>query len=97
MRRATIVFVLAPKGDLWSRQATGWIRALRQCDLVKEISQTCEPKRHRKAELDLEQESGDRRKANVYSAWFSTLENEEKEMEAKRYMGIDPHRNYFTA
>jgi hypothetical protein len=26
---------------------------LRQCDLVKEIGRTCEPKRHRKAELDL--------------------------------------------
>lgn len=27
---------------------------LRQYDLVKEISQTCEPERHRKAEVDLE-------------------------------------------
>ena len=33
----------------------------------------------------------------VYSAWFSTLQNGEKEMEAKRYIGIDLHQDCFTA
>jgi hypothetical protein len=36
-------------------------------------------------------------KANVYSAWFSTFEKRGEEMEAKRYIGIDLHRDCFTA
>jgi transposase len=35
--------------------------------------------------------------ANVYSAWFSTFEKRGEEMEAKRYIGIDLHRDCFTA
>jgi len=44
--------MLQEKG-IWSRQVAGCARAVRRYDLDTEISQTCGPKRHRKASMSL--------------------------------------------
>jgi hypothetical protein len=46
-----------------SRQGTGWIDVWRQCDLVKEIGQTCGRSAAMRPERDRGEEFGDRRKA----------------------------------